>query len=132
MKMKKYLYSLCATIAILGASVSFSMAQEMTSKCNKNMPNQEVATFKVKANSHVQQDDSNDSEVQYSLISDVNELAEGDDILTEMIVAEIYKTRKTKVYQVVKDMNFDSLPDETKRKSIKESEIISIINNIKN
>ena len=60
-------------------------------------------------------------------IEKINELTNGDDLLTERVVFEISQIKTTNINKVVNDKEFNNLTAEIKKTAIKESEVIDII-----
>ena len=65
------------------------------------------------------------------LIEKVNELTDGDAILTELVIYEISKIKTTNIHRVVQDEDFNDLSSQLKKEGIKQSEVIEIINRLK-
>ena len=65
------------------------------------------------------------------LIQKINELTNGDEILTEKVIANIQQTNTVKIKRVVSDNDFKSLSTELKQEAIKESDVIIIINQLR-
>jgi hypothetical protein len=61
----------------------------------------------------------------------INELTEGDDVLTEKVIAQIQQSNSIIIKRVVSDSEFNSLSTELKQEAIKESEVIKIVNQLK-
>jgi hypothetical protein len=80
-----------------------------------------VVTFKTARN--------NTSEV---LSEEILELTDYDYVLTEKIIYNIYKNRTTSIIKIVDDEKFDSVTEREQLEWIRESEVIEIINKLKN
>ncbi|HBF87768.1 MAG TPA: hypothetical protein DDX39_03920 [Bacteroidales bacterium] len=65
------------------------------------------------------------------LISQVNELAGGNDELTERVIFQIRQTKNTAIRRIVLDNEFETLSEELKKDAIKQSEVVEIINRLK-
>ncbi|MBN2776378.1 MAG: hypothetical protein JXR36_01970 [Bacteroidales bacterium] len=65
------------------------------------------------------------------MILKVNELTNGDDVLTEKVVAEIYKQKNISIKDVISDEDFSKMSVGEQAICISESEVIQIINRLK-
>ncbi len=67
------------------------------------------------------------------VIEQVNILTDYDEILTEMVIEQMYinRNRNTKITSIVSDKEFNNMKEEQKYNAIKESEVIEIINLLK-
>jgi hypothetical protein len=62
------------------------------------------------------------------LILKINELTNGNDLLTEKVVAYINQTNIKKIKRVVSESEYNLLSNDMRQEVIKESEVIRIIN----
>lgn len=66
------------------------------------------------------------------VVQQVFEMTDGDEILTEKVVAEMYKDRAFKIEMIMKDDEYKLQAADKRKYLIKESEVIGIINSLKN
>ncbi len=66
------------------------------------------------------------------VIEAVNKLTDYDEILTEMVIEQMYINRNTKITNVVSDDEFNKMKEEDRYSVIKESEVMEIINLFRN
>lgn len=65
------------------------------------------------------------------LMIKVKSLCQGDDILTEMVIAEIYKRKDLQIKDVIDDVDFAQLSRDEKNECVSEAEVNDIINQLK-
>jgi hypothetical protein len=65
------------------------------------------------------------------MILKVNELTNGDDVLTEKVIAEIYKQKNIKIKDVISDDDFRMMSVGEQAICVSESEVNTIINRLK-
>ncbi len=65
------------------------------------------------------------------LIVKVKALCQGDDILTEMVIAEIYKRKDLQIKDVIDDVDFVQLSKDEQYECVSESEVNELINQLK-
>jgi hypothetical protein len=65
------------------------------------------------------------------LILKVKSLCQGDDVLTEMVIAEIYKRKNLQTKDVIADAEFKRLARDEQNEWVCESEVNEIINQLK-
>ena len=65
------------------------------------------------------------------MIQKVNELTGGDDVLTEKVIAEIYKQKNISIKDVISDDDFSKMSVGEQAICVSESEVIQIINRLK-
>jgi hypothetical protein len=65
------------------------------------------------------------------MIIQINELTDGDEVLTEKVVAELYKSRNSKIDRIVSDAEFEKLDYTEKRLCASYSEVLSIVEQLK-
>jgi len=65
------------------------------------------------------------------LILQISELTEGNEILTEKVIAIIQKSKPRVIKRVVLENEFNLLSEELKLEAIKKTDVITIINSIK-
>jgi hypothetical protein len=65
------------------------------------------------------------------LIVKVKALCQGDDRLTEMVIAEIYKRKDLQIKDVIADVDFKLLSRDEQNECVSESEVNELINQLK-
>lgn len=66
------------------------------------------------------------------MITKVRSLCDGDDVLTEMVCAEIYKTKDIKIKDIIDDEDYQKMTLDEQALCVCEGEVIEIINRLMN
>lgn len=65
------------------------------------------------------------------MIIQINELTDGDEVLTEKVVAELYKSKNSKIDRIVSDEEYAKLDYSEKRLCVSYSEVLGIVELLK-